>query len=129
MEIDKPEIVAEMQAVFDRYEKALIANDVAALDEMFLPAATTVRYGIGENLYGIEAIRAYRQSLPPAPLPERELRQTVITTYGEDFATASTLFYRDGDPGKVGRQTQSWVRMPAGWRVVAAHVSMIDEPA
>jgi hypothetical protein len=127
MQIDKPEVVAEVEAVFARYEAALVGNDVAVLDELFCPEPTTIRYGMGENLYGIDAIRAYRLGRPSAGL-ERRLARTVITTYGDDFATASTLFYRDSAPGRVGRQMQTWVRMPAGWRVVAAHVSIIDEP-
>lgn len=127
MEIDRPDVLAEVEAAFDRYEVALTTNDVAVLDELFCPAPTTVRYGGGENLYGIEAIRAFRVSRPSAGL-QRRLSDTVITTYGNDFAIASTLFYRDSAPGKVGRQMQTWVRMPEGWRVVAAHVSVIDEP-
>ena len=128
MEINRPDVLAEVTAVFARYEVALITNDVAVLDELFCAAPTTIRYGGAENLYGIEAIRAFRLSRPPAGL-QRRLADTVITTYGNDFATASTLFYRDTAPGKVGRQMQTWVRMPEGWRVVAAHVSVIDEPA
>jgi hypothetical protein len=127
MEINKPDVLAEVEAVFARYEIALIGNDVAVLDELFSPAPTTIRYGGAENLYGIAAIRAYRLSRPSTGL-QRQLADTIITTYGNDFATASTLFYRDAAPGKVGRQMQTWVRMPAGWRVVAAHVSVIDEP-
>jgi hypothetical protein len=128
MEINIPEIHAEMEAAFARYEAALTGNDVGVLDELFFAAPTTIRYGMGENLYGSAEILAFRQARPSAGL-QRRLAQTVITTYGRDFATASTLFYRDAAPGKVGRQMQSWVRMPEGWRVVAAHVSMIDEPA
>lgn len=128
MEINKPDILAEVTAVFDRYEVALTTNDVAVLDELFSAAPTTIRYGITENLHGIEAIRAFRLSRPSAGL-QRRLAETVITTYGDDFAVASTLFYRDSAPGRVGRQMQTWVRMPEGWRVVAAHVSVIDEPA
>jgi hypothetical protein len=127
MEIDRPEVLAEVEAVFARYEAALVSNDVALLDELFHAAPTTIRYGMAENLHGIDAIRAYRLSRPSAGL-ERRLASTVITTYGDDFATASTLFYRDSAPGRVGRQMQTWVRMPEGWRVVAAHVSIIDEP-
>jgi len=127
MQINKPEVLAEVEAVFDRYEVALTGNDVAVLDELFCPEPTTIRYGGAENLYGIEAIRAYRLARPSAGL-QRRLADTVITTYGDDFATASTLFYRDTAPGKVGRQTQTWIRTAAGWRVVAAHVSVIDEP-
>jgi len=128
VEINRAAVLAEMEAVFARYERALVDNDVAVLDELFLAAPTTIRYGIGENLYGIEAIRAFRLSRPAAGLARR-LAETVITTYGNDFAIASTLFYRDTAPGRVGRQMQSWVRTPQGWRIVAAHVSDIDEPA
>jgi len=127
MDINIPAVLAEVEAAFARYEVALTTNDVALLDELFCPAPTTIRYGMGENLYGIEAIRAFRLARPSAGL-QRRLADTVITTYGNDFATASTLFYRDSAPGKVGRQMQTWVRMPAGWQVVAAHVSVIDEP-
>ncbi len=128
MEINIPEVLAEVEAAFARYEAALTGNDVAVLDELFHSAPTTIRYGMGENLYGSEEILAFRKARPSAGL-QRRLGRTVITSYGRDFATASTLFYRDTSPGKVGRQMQSWVRMPEGWRVVAAHVSMIDEPA
>jgi hypothetical protein len=128
MEINRPDVVAEVEAAFARYEVALTTNDVEVLDELFHPAPTTIRYGATENLYGIDEIRAFRLSRPSSGL-QRELSQTVITTYGSDFATASTLFYRDAAPGKVGRQMQTWVRMAQGWRVVAAHVSMIAEPA
>lgn len=128
MEINHPSTLAEVEAVFERYEHALIANDVEVLDELFLAAPTTVRYGISENLHGIDAIRAFRLARPSSGLA-RTLSDTVITTYGRDFAMASTLFHRDTLPGKVGRQMQTWARMPGGWRVVAAHVSIIDEPA
>ena len=128
MEINRQDVLAEVEAVFARYEAALVSNDVSVLDELFAAAPTTIRYGIGENLHGIEEIRAFRLARPSAGL-ERRLAKTVITTFGNDFATASTLFYRDVAPGKVGRQMQSWVRMADGWRVVAAHVSIIDEPA
>lgn len=125
--IDIPEVKAEVEAVFAAYEAALVGNDVAMLDRLFLPAPTTIRYGGGENLYGIEAIRAFRAARSPAGLARR-LERTVITTYGRDFATASTLFRRDSAPGKVGRQMQTWVRTADGWRVAAAHVSVIDDP-
>lgn len=128
MEINRPEVLAEVEAAFARYEVALTGNDVAVLDELFHTAPTTIRYGMGENLYGSDEILAFRQARPSAGL-QRVLDRTVITTYGQDFATAATLFYRDAAPGKVGRQMQSWVRFPQGWRVVAAHVSMIAEPA
>ena len=122
-EINIPEIVAEVQAVFARYEDALVNNKVEVLDELFWDSPTTVRYGIAENLVGIEAIRAFRTARPPTSLA-RSLARTVITTYGRDMATAMTEFQRPGNP-KVGRQSQTWVRFPQGWRVVAAHVSFI----
>lgn len=127
MEIDIPEAKAELEAAFARYETALVENDVETLDGLFLNAPTTIRYGGGENLYGYGAIAAFRAGRSPAGLA-RTLERPIVTTYGRDFGTASTLFRRDGAPGRVGRQTQSWVRMPAGWRIVAAHVSAIDDP-
>ena len=128
MTVNDPATLAEMEAVFARYEKALVENDVAVLDELFWQDERTIRYGIGENLYGVSEILAFRKGRSPAGLA-RDLDGTVITTFGTDFATASTLFRREGAKGRVGRQMQSWVRMPDGWRVVAAHVSIIDEPA
>jgi hypothetical protein len=125
-DIDIPEVVAEVQAAFDRYEKALTTNDVAVLDETFKEDKRTIRYGMGEILYGHAEIAAFRAARSPVGL-ERTISRTVITTYGRDFATASTLFHRVSAPGKVGRQMQTWVRFPEGWRVVAAHVSLIDE--
>jgi hypothetical protein len=128
MEINHPETLAEVEAVFARYEAALVSNDVAVLDELFLASPTTIRYGIGENLYGIAAIREFRLSRPSAGL-QRSLEQTTITSYGRDMAVAATLFRRDAAPGRIGRQMQTWIRTGAGWRVAAAHVSVIDEPA
>ena len=128
MEIDLPEIVAEVQAVFERYEKALVSNDIATLDELFRSDARTIRYGVAENLYGHEEVAAFRAARSPINLARTRTR-TVITTYGRDFAVASTLFHRDSMPGKVGRQMQTWVRFPEGWRVVAAQVSLINDPA
>lgn len=125
--IDDPDVHAEVSAVFARYEKALVENDVAVLDELFWQDGRTIRYGIGENLHGANEILAFRKARSPAGL-SRRLTRTVITTYGRDFATASTLFRRDTAPGKIGRQMQTWVRMDGGWRVVAAHVSIIDDP-
>lgn len=127
MEIDIPAVKAEVEAAFADYERALVGNDVAALDRLFLKAPTTIRYGGGENLYGYAAIAAFRAGRSPAGL-KRRLEKTVVTTYGRDFAVASTLFRRDSAPGKVGRQMQSWVRTEDGWRVAAAHVSVIDDP-
>jgi hypothetical protein len=126
MEIDLPEVVAEVRAAFDRYEKALVSNDVATLDSIFRNDPRTIRYGGGENLYGYAEIEAFRAARSPAGLA-RTLSKTVISTYGRDFAVASTLYDRPSFPGKIGRQMQTWVRFPEGWRVVAAHVSMIDE--
>jgi len=127
MDIDLPDVVAEVAAQFARYEKALVSNDVAVLDELFRDDSRTLRYGIGENLYGYSEIMAFRATRASAGLMRRTAR-TVITTYGRDTAVASTLFYRETAPGKVGRQMQTWVRFAEGWRIVAAHVSIIDEP-
>ncbi|HEX4557425.1 MAG TPA: oxalurate catabolism protein HpxZ [Xanthobacteraceae bacterium] len=127
MDIDLPEVVAEVRREFERYERALVSNDVATLDSVFRDDPRTIRYGGGENLYGYGEIKAFRAARSPAGLA-RTIHKTVITAYGRDFATASTLFRRAGMPGKVGRQMQTWVRFPEGWRVVAAHVSAIDEP-
>jgi hypothetical protein len=126
MVINDPATLAEVTAVFARYETALVTNDVATLDALFWPSEHTIRYGGGENLYGSGEIRAFRAARSPAGLA-RTLERTVITTYGTDFATASTLFRRDTSPGKVGRQSQTWLRTADGWKVVAAHVSVIEE--
>jgi hypothetical protein len=123
MEINRPAVLAEVKTAFTRYEDALVNNRVDVLDELFWPSGFTVRYGATENLVGIEAIRAFRSARSPAGLARR-LSNTVITTYGEDFATAMTEFHREGNP-RIGRQSQTWVRFPDGWRVVAAHVSFI----
>ncbi|WP_114861300.1 oxalurate catabolism protein HpxZ [Azospirillum brasilense] len=123
LEINIPEVVAEVTAVFERYERALTGNDVAVLDELFWNHPATLRYGVGENLYGYDAIAAFRQGRPAAGL-DRSLRNTVITTFGRDMATANTEFTRPST-GRVGRQSHTWVRMPEGWRIVAAHVSLM----
>jgi hypothetical protein len=127
MDIDLPDVLAEVTAQFARYEKALVSNDVAVLDELFRGDSRTLRYGIAENLYGYDAIMAFRSARSPVGLMRRT-DKTVITSYGRDTAVASTLFYRDNAPGRIGRQMQTWVRFPEGWRIVAAHVSIIDEP-
>ena len=127
MEINRPEIVAEVTVAFARYEAALTSNDVATLDALFWDSAEVVRYGVAENLYGAGEIAGFRAARSPVGL-SRRLSRTVITTFGRDFATASTLFHRETMPGKLGRQMQSWARLPEGWRVVAAHVSVIAEP-
>jgi AtzH-like len=126
MEIDLPEVVAEVKAAFERYEQALVSNDVATLDAIFHKNPRTIRYGGTENLYGYAQIEAFRAGRSPAGLM-RTLSKTVISTYGRDHAVTSTLFHRASVPGKIGRQMQTWVRFPEGWRVVAAHVSFIDE--
>jgi len=125
--IDIPAVRAEVEAAFAAYERALVGNDVAALNRFFLDRPTTIRFGGGENLYGYEAIAAFRAARSPAGLA-RTLERTVITTYGRDFAIAATLFRRETMPGKLGRQMQTWVRTAGGWRVAAAHVSIIDDP-
>jgi Protein of unknown function (DUF3225) len=127
MDIDLPDVLAEVTAQFQRYEKALVSNDVAVLDELFHEDARTLRYGIAENLYGHSEIASFRAARSPVGLMRRTAR-TIVTSYGRDTAVASTLFYRDTLPGKVGRQMQTWVRFAQGWRIVAAHVSIIDEP-
>ena len=126
MDVDLPEVVAEVREAFERYEKALVTNDIATLDTLFRTDKRTIRYGIAENLYGHEEVAAFRAARSPVDLARTRSR-TVITTYGRDFAVASTLFHRAA--GKVGRQMQTWVRFPEGWRVVAAHVSVIDASA
>jgi hypothetical protein len=127
MDVDLPEVLAEVTAQFERYEKALVSNDVAVLDELFRPDGRTLRYGVGENLYGYDEIMAFRAARSPIGLG-RTTARTLITTYGRDTAVASTLFYREQLVGRVGRQMQTWVRFPEGWRIVAAHVSIINEP-
>src|SRR5260221_2885912 len=126
MQVDLPEVLTEVTAQFARYEKALVSNDVAVLDELFRADPRTLRYGVGENLYGYDAIMAFRAARSPIGLGRRT-DKTVITTYGRDTAVASTLFYRDTLPGKVGRQMQTWVRFPEGWKIVAATCTMTEE--
>lgn len=127
MEIDLPDVVAEVTAQFARYEQALVSNDTKVLGELFRNDPRTLRYGIAENLYGYGEISAFRAARSPVGLMRKTAR-TVITSYGRDTAVASTLFYRESAQGRVGRQMQTWVRFPEGWRIVAAHVSIIDEP-
>jgi len=128
VEINRPDIVAEVEAAFARYEDALINNHVETLEALFNDSPHTIRYGATEILYGMDEIRAFRRGRSPVGLM-RTLDRTVITTYGTDMAVASTLFARENAPGKIGRQQQTWVRFPDGWRVVAAHVSVIPDPA
>ena len=121
MEINLPEVLAEVTAAFESYEAALNANDVAALDASFWPSPHTVRYGLGENLYGRDEILAFRRGRPPVDL-RRKLLRVSITTFGRDVATASCEFLKV-DSNRRGRQSQTWMRTPQGWRVVNAHVS------
>jgi AtzH-like len=123
MEINRPDVLTALTAAFERYERALVGNDVAVLDELFWDSPHTLRYGVGENLYGIDAIRAFRSARPATGLARSVLR-TQVTTYGEDFATTHIEFQREGGT-RPGRQTQTWMRTPAGWRVVSAHVSLL----
>ena len=127
MEIDLPEVVAEVKAAFDIYERALVSNDVETLDALFRDDPRTIRYGATEILYGFSEIATFRAARSPVALG-RTISRTVITTYGREFAVASTLYERPSAPGKIGRQMQTWVKFPEGWRVVAAHVSLIDVP-
>jgi ketosteroid isomerase-like protein len=127
LEINIPEVLAEVTAAFMRYERALVANDVAALDAMFWNDPNTLRFGIAENLYGYEAIASFRSTRPPIDLT-RHLKNTVIVTYGRDFATANTEFQRIGSI-VTGRQSHVWVRTADGWRIAAAHVSLMPASA
>ena len=126
MIVNDPLVLAEVTAEFERYETALLSNDIAALDALFWNSPLTLRYGVGERLYGYDAIAAFRTARAGGS-PQRVLANTIITTFGHDFATANTEFHRAGE-ARVGRQSQTWVRMPEGWRVVAAHVSWLSPP-
>lgn len=126
--IDLPGPKAELRAAFEAYERALLAHDLEALDRFFLDSPTTVRFGVAEHHYGFAAIARWRRSSPPVD-PRRTLEDTVVTTFGTAFGVASTLFRRPEEPGRIGRQTQVWVRTEEGWKIAAAHVSTIPEPA
>lgn len=121
MTINDPEVVAEVTAMFERYERALMTDDVAEMDVLFHDAPTTVRYGVGEVLYGADEIRAFRKGRGGSP--QRRLGRLAITAYGRDLATANVEFFREGSDRR-GRQSQTWVRFPEGWKVVSAHVSL-----
>jgi hypothetical protein len=123
VEVNRPEIVAEVQEVFLRYESALVANDVVVLTALFWDGPLVVRYGTDEALYGSAEIERFRLGRDPGD-GTRELVRTVITTFGRDFATTCAEFRRTRS-GQAGRQTQSWVRTEEGWRIVAAHVSLV----
>lgn len=123
-QINQPQVHAEVSAAFYRYEAALVSNDVAVLDALFWHDPRTVRLGAGENLYGIDEIRAFRAARPAAGL-QRTLRNTLITTFGDDYAVCSTEFTRKGSD-RIGRQQQTWIRFADGWRIVAAQVSLMS---
>lgn len=125
MDINLPEVVKEVEAVFHRYERVLVTNDIPVLNELFWPSPHVVRYGVAEQLYGYEAVMNFRSARDPSDL-QRELLKLVITTFGKDVATASCE-YRRLKSGRVGRQMQTWIRTPQGWRVAAAHISMLPE--
>ncbi len=133
MEVNIPEVLAEVTAIFEAYEAAFVADDTDELARLFWSDARVVRYGIADMQHGPEELAAFRVAFSaafPAFDLARDLDRTVITTFGRDFATASTLFRRASAPGLVGRQMQTWVRFADGWKVVAAHVSLVaDEPA
>jgi len=125
-EVDLPPVVAEVRTVFEVYERALLANDIEALNDFFFAASSTVRFGIAEHAFGIDSVRLQRAGLPRTH-PERQLMNTVINSIGTDVAIVSTEFTAPNTT-KLGRQTQTWVRFAAGWKIVAAHVSQIDPP-
>jgi len=125
MDINLPDVVAEIEARFQAYEQAFVANDLATLDGLFWESPLVVRYGNGENLYGIEALRAFRAARLTGDLA-RKLSRTVITTFGRDFATTNTEYQRLNS-GLVGRQSQTWCRLSEGWRIVSAHVSFLPK--
>ncbi|MET0251863.1 MAG: oxalurate catabolism protein HpxZ [Novosphingobium sp.] len=125
MLINDPAALAEVEAAFTAYEQALMDNDLDALDALFWHSSLTVRIGPGQNLYGIDAIQAFRQNRTGGS-PPRKLLRTVITSFGLDFATANVEFQREGAPAP-GRQSQTWVRFAEGWRVVSAHISLLGE--
>jgi hypothetical protein len=127
VEVNLPEVVAEVTAIFEAYEEALVANDTCRLGEAFWDSQLTVRYGVNECLYGAEEIAAWRNSAPRLP-PGRVIGPTTVATFGRDVACVSTEF-RYPDRPVIGRQSQSWVRFPEGWRVVAAHVSIMPPSA
>ena len=127
MDINLPTVVQEVQDISDRYEQALVSNDVAVLDALFWDSPHTLRYGVGENLYGYADIQAFRAARPATGLARTVLR-TCITTYGQDFATVNIEFQRIGTHHS-GRQSQTWLRTADGWKVVSAHVSLLNAPA
>jgi hypothetical protein len=124
MKINAPEVVSEVCAAFDRYERALTDNDVTSLKELFWDSSTTLRYGEAENLYGADQIHAFRAARPSGPRP-RDLLSVRITTFGQDFAVANAEF-RNRNESRLGRQSQTWTKIAGAWRIVSAHVSYMD---
>jgi hypothetical protein len=126
-DVNLPEVQAEIRALFEIYEQALMHNDAAALGGFFWNHEAATRYGFADWQHGAQAIAAYRATVP-APDFTRELQQLRISTFGRDFAVVQTQFRRS-DTEKLGLQSQTWVRFAGatGWRIVAAHVSLIDE--
>lgn len=123
MDLNIPEVVVEVTAAFNRYEAALITNDVPVLDSLFWNDPRVIRYSLFDNGYGFEAIMKARRARNNVDL-RRRLMRTVVTTFGRDFATVNTEFKRE-DSGREGRQSQTWVRIAEGWKVVSAHVSWL----
>lgn len=124
MEVNRPDVVSQLRAELERYEDALRAHDVATLNAYFLDHPATIRYGVAEHCYGYDGIRAYRERAAPIP-PGRELLRTSIMTFGEDFGSVSTEFV-SLDTGHIGRQSQTWLRTARGWKIAAAHVSIVE---
>jgi hypothetical protein len=123
-QIDRPEVLASLRAAFDAYEAALLRHDVAALDAFFDDDPATVRYGVAEHGYGMDAIRRYRAAALPVH-PGRQLRNIVLRSFGADAGSACCEFLAP-DTAMIGRQSQTWVRIDGAWRIVAAHVSLLD---
>lgn len=126
-ELNIPEVWAEVNAAHDRYERALVTNDIATLNELFWNRPETLRFGVAECLFGHDEIAGYRAGRPPTPLA-RDIIKSVITTYGRDYGTANITYRRHAMPERLGRQSQTWLRTDEGWRIVAAHVSFMDDP-
>jgi len=125
MQINDPDVVAELTELYPQYEEALVSNDVETLTRMFWASPYAIRLGAGENLYGIDEIEAFRKSRPAVNLARRAVRLEIMT-FGKDFGSITLEFERDGATGIVrGRQSQVWVRLSEGWRIVSAHVSVL----
>jgi hypothetical protein len=125
--INDPEVLAELESAFNEYEKAFVANDITTLDRLFWNSPHTLRYGAAENLYGYDEIKAFRSGRPAGNLARTILRKSLVTI-GDDFGVANMEFSRT-TTNRIGRQSQTWVRFPDGWKVVSAHVSLMDAAA